>query len=155
MKAEVTIEDGETLRIDAGAGTVLRIRSGRAWITQPADPRDYDLKAGKALTLNGQGLVLVKAYEPTLLDLYRDDPERLRQRIERDARAARTSYLHKAVARLACATVRVFRRPRGWRTQPAVVSVSGFSADAASPSGGRCPGSASARRAGSCRWSVR
>ena len=112
MRAELTIEVGETLRMEASAGTVLRIRSGRAWITQPADPRDYDLKPGKAIGLNGQGPVLIKAYEPTLLDLYREDPERLRRRIERDARMARSSGLQAAASRLARAAVRVLQRAR-------------------------------------------
>lgn len=112
MRAEVTIEDGETLRIEAGAGTVLRIRAGRAWITQPADPRDYDLGTGRAMSLNGQGPALVKAYEPTLLDLYREEPERLRRRIERDAEVARNACLLAAATRLARAAVRVLQRRR-------------------------------------------
>jgi hypothetical protein len=120
MKAELTIENDETLRIDGSAGTVLRIRSGRAWITQPADERDYDLKTGEAMSLNGKAPVLVKAYAPTLLELYRDDPERLRRRIEREARVARTADMREAAASLARAAVRAFRRrPRGWRIQPA------------------------------------
>ena len=117
MRAELTIEDGETLRIEAGAGTVLRIRSGRAWITQPADPRDYDLKSGRAMSLNGHGPALIKSYEPTLLDLYRDDPERLRRRIEHDAQRARAAGLQAAASRIARAALRVLRNRRGWRTQ--------------------------------------
>jgi len=62
---------GAMLRIDPLAGDSLRVRSGEVWVTQHADSRDYMLKTGDSLALNGKGATLAVAYRPTLLDLFR------------------------------------------------------------------------------------
>jgi hypothetical protein len=83
---EFLMVKGAMLRIDPLAGDSLRVRSGEVWVTQHADPRDYMLKAGDSLALNGTGPALAMAYRPTLLDLFRDDPAGARGPIERAAR---------------------------------------------------------------------
>lgn len=80
---------GATLRIDPLAGDSLRVRSGEAWVTQHKDTSDYMLMSGDSLTLNGKGVTLAVAYEPALLDLFREDPAGSREQIERQARHLR------------------------------------------------------------------
>ncbi len=86
---EFLMVKGAMLRIDPLAGDSLRVRSGGVWVTQYEDPRDYMLKAGDSLALNGKGRALALAYQPTLLDLLRDDPPESREQNERKARRAR------------------------------------------------------------------
>lgn len=86
---EFVMVKGALLRIDPLAGDSLRVRSGGVWVTQPADSRDYVLKSGDSLALNGKGPALAVAYQPTLLDLFRKDPAGVREAIEREARRGR------------------------------------------------------------------
>jgi DUF2917 family protein len=80
---------GAMLRIDPLAGDSLRVRSGEVWVTQHDDSRDYMLKAGDSLALNGKGATLALAYQPTLLDLFRDEPAGVREQIGGEARRGR------------------------------------------------------------------
>ena len=71
---EFEMAKGAMLRIDPLAGDSLRVRSGEVWVTQHADPKDYLLKTGDTLALSDRGATLAVAYEPTLLDLLREEP---------------------------------------------------------------------------------
>jgi len=83
------ISQGAMLKIEGREGDRLRVRSGDVWVTQHGDTRDYLLKTGDSLTLNGKGATLATAYRPTALDLYRQDPLTVREQIEREAGRAR------------------------------------------------------------------
>jgi hypothetical protein len=83
---EYLMVKGAMLRIDPLAGDSLRVRSGAVWVTQYEDSKDYMLKAGDSLTLNGKGRTLALAYQHTLLDLFRKDPAGVREQIESEAR---------------------------------------------------------------------
>lgn len=85
---ELTMDQGEMLRLEVREGDRLSVREGKLWVTQCKDPNDHVLKAGDAMVLNGEGVTLAKAIQPTLLDLYRQDATALRQRVERESRAA-------------------------------------------------------------------
>ena len=73
---EFEMVKGAMLKIDPLAGDSLRVRTGEVWVTQFEDPKDYMLKTGDSLRLNGKGATLAVAYKPTLLDLFRKDPAR-------------------------------------------------------------------------------
>jgi DUF2917 family protein len=100
------LKTGETLRIEPGRGTTVHIAGGNVWLTQHQDPQDYMLAKGASLALNGKGTTLVKAYEPTLLELYRADPVGVRGRIARAARRERAEAMHGLLASL----LKVFSR---------------------------------------------
>jgi DUF2917 family protein len=83
---EFEIAKGAMLKIDPLAGDSLRVRFGEVWVTQYNDTKDYMLRAGDSMVLNGEGVALATASKPTLLDLYRKDPAGVREDIERGAR---------------------------------------------------------------------
>src|SRR5882672_189116 len=97
---EFLMVKGAMLRIDPLAGDSLRVRSGGVWVTQHDDSRDYMLKAVDSLALNGKGAALAVAYRPTLLDLFRDDPAGVRQRVEREARRGRLRNVRALLRRV-------------------------------------------------------
>jgi hypothetical protein len=94
---EFLMVKGAMLRIDPLAGDSLRVRSGEIWVTQYEDPRDYMLKAGDSLVLNGKGATLAVAYRPTLLDLLRNHPAGGREQTARRAGRVR-ALLRKVLA---------------------------------------------------------
>ena len=96
---EFLMVKGAMLKIDPLAGDCLRVRSGEVWVTQYEDPKDYMLKAGDSLVLKGDGATLAVAYQPTLLDLFRDDPAGVREQIEGEARRSRLRSLSALLRR--------------------------------------------------------
>ena len=59
------------LRLRGSHGRVIKCKSGRAWITLQDDCRDVFVGPGEAFVIEGQGLVLVEAIEPTVLTIQR------------------------------------------------------------------------------------
>ena len=66
---EFTIDQGSALKIDARAGSGLRVQLGEVWVTQLGDIKDYFLRAGESMVLRRDGEVIAFAYKPTRLDL--------------------------------------------------------------------------------------
>ncbi|MEA3192601.1 MAG: hypothetical protein QOD26_934 [Betaproteobacteria bacterium] len=58
---QIRLRAGATLRIEDGAGLVVEISKGVAWLTQDRDPRDYVLRAGDWLRLDRSEPVVVAA----------------------------------------------------------------------------------------------
>ena len=69
---EFEIREGALLKLDPIAGGRLNVRFGEVWVTQHKDRRDYVLKTGDSMVLNGKGTTLAMAFKPTLLDLHRE-----------------------------------------------------------------------------------
>jgi DUF2917 family protein len=90
---EFELGRGAILKIDPLAGDSLRVRSGEVWLTQHEDSRDYLLKTGDSMVLSGKGLALATACQPTLLDLFRPDPARVREPVEREPRPAQAQAM--------------------------------------------------------------
>jgi len=70
---EFEIDEGAMLKIFGRKGERLRVSSGEVWVTQHGDLKDYQLRAGDSLELNGQGLTIANASKPTLLELLGDE----------------------------------------------------------------------------------
>jgi hypothetical protein len=92
----------ETLTLNAERGATVRVRSGDVWLTQHNDPKDHMLKTGHAVPLGGGGATLITAYQPTLLELYRQDPVAVREQITRSAHRARNEDIRAFFARFFC-----------------------------------------------------
>ncbi|HZT63631.1 MAG TPA: DUF2917 domain-containing protein [Burkholderiales bacterium] len=90
---EFEIAKGAMLKIDPLAGDCLRVRWGEVWVTQFEDTRDYTLRTGDSIVLDGKGAMLAVAYKPTLLDLFRADPAGFRERIEVEAKRSQARSL--------------------------------------------------------------
>jgi hypothetical protein len=97
---ELTIEKGETLSLAAAEASMVRILKGDVWLTQHADAADHMLTSGASVELNQTGATLVKAYETTLLEIYRADRAGVREWLERAARRARAAALYTFLTRI-------------------------------------------------------
>lgn len=62
----IRLQAGEALSGRASQAQLLRVRSGRAWITIESDRHDYWLDAGDTLRLPADRLVVVEAQESML-----------------------------------------------------------------------------------------
>lgn len=51
---------GAVLSLRGAAGRVLRVQSGRLWLTEPNDPDDHVLHAGQAHSLRSAGVVVIE-----------------------------------------------------------------------------------------------
>jgi len=89
----------EISTLNAARGAAVRVRSGSVWLTQRNDPKYHILKTGDAMPLHGAGATIVTAYEPTLLELYRQDPVAVRVEISRLAHHARNEGIRAFFAR--------------------------------------------------------
>jgi hypothetical protein len=92
----------EMLKLDAARDDTVRVRSGDVWLTRHNDPNDHIMKASHAMPLNGTGLTLITACQPTLLELYRQNPAAVRKAVECQAHRARNEAIHAIFARLFC-----------------------------------------------------
>ena len=73
---EFEIEKGALLRIDGEPGDRLHVRLGDVWVTQYGDSKDYVVRTGESITLDGSGVALAMAYKRTQLAWYRSEPRR-------------------------------------------------------------------------------
>lgn len=99
---EFALGNGAMLKLNAANIAAVHVRSGHVWLTQPSDPKDHMLKAGDVMPLSGAGATIITAYEPTLLDLYRQDPVAVREQITRSAHRARNEDIRAFFARFFC-----------------------------------------------------
>lgn len=58
---------GELLRLPAGACATIACSSGVVWVTQDGERRDLVLSAGESAEIGDRALVLVQAFEPSLI----------------------------------------------------------------------------------------
>ena len=79
--APLVMARGSSLRIEDGAGIIVRVRWGGAWLTQEADGRDYYLVAGESFRLDRGGCALVTALRRACVDVLAPQAEGFARRI--------------------------------------------------------------------------
>lgn len=65
---------GRMKRIVPGRGRGVAVFSGRLWITQLGDPRDFFITAGQTLHFAPRGEVLIEALDDSRFALFDGDP---------------------------------------------------------------------------------
>lgn len=69
---------GDTHWVIGSRGTVVRCVTGRLWVTQEGDPRDYVVPAGARFCAGGSGRIVASAVaEHTSIAVYRITPQPL------------------------------------------------------------------------------
>ena len=68
-RANLCLQSGHGLSLTDAAGAEVTARSGRVWVTMEGDARDVDLTPGNAYTIERDGLTLVSALEPSLVQI--------------------------------------------------------------------------------------
>src|SRR6185436_12445010 len=68
-RASLCLQAGYGLSLTDAAGAELTTRTGRVWLTMEGDARDVNLKAGDAYTIERNGLTLVSALEPSVVQV--------------------------------------------------------------------------------------
>lgn len=110
------LPQGATIRLEAARGVVVRVRSGRLWLTEQGLPEDLFVGPGEAVRLRGNGRVVVQADESSCIELaglrtqWHFTPRRraavlAAAPLRAMARAARTALAH-------------WRRGAGWMPVP-------------------------------------
>jgi hypothetical protein len=66
---DTTVHQGGTLRIDDAAGFQIKVTSGRLWITQQDDIRDYVIDPYQAFTVKRNGATLAHALKGASLHI--------------------------------------------------------------------------------------
>lgn len=116
MRRPVSLDTGDLLRVDAGAGTLIIARSGSLWITDATSQDDVVLLGGDTHRIRGGGATLIEAHRPARLIIEVPHVARAPSRIEllfgngRESRAlslpasgarAWREWLKHAIARVA------------------------------------------------------
>lgn len=96
---EFVLGMNDTLKLNAARGATLRVRSDDVWLTRHSDSKDHILKTGNAIPLSGREATMITAYQPTLLELHRQDLVALREQITRWAHRARNEDIRAFFAR--------------------------------------------------------
>jgi hypothetical protein len=65
----LTLATDQLVDLDDARGTVIRVASGRVWLTQYGDLADHVLGAGDAWAVERNGRTIVQAQESTTIDL--------------------------------------------------------------------------------------
>ena len=65
----LTLASGQLADLDDARGTVVRVASGRVWLTQYGDPVDHVLDAGDSWAIERDGRTIVEAQHDALIDL--------------------------------------------------------------------------------------
>ena len=100
--AALKLKTGQALSLRDAAGVVLTSLAGRAWLTMEGDPRDIDLRAGVAYRIERDGLTLVNALEPSIVQVtVAETQPTWRNRLERAWRWLARSGRARARARMA------------------------------------------------------
>jgi Protein of unknown function (DUF2917) len=77
----MSVPRGGLLLIEHGRGMLIELWDGDLWITQASDTRDYFVRAGGRFRLEGEGLVLVSAMQPSRITLTAPVPAYYAKRI--------------------------------------------------------------------------
>lgn len=67
--ANVCLPSGHGLSLKNAAGVVLTSLKGRVWLTMEGERRDIDLHPGASYTIDRDGLTLVNALEPSVVQV--------------------------------------------------------------------------------------
>lgn len=95
LEGPIGMPRGSVLRIDGGAGILLRVREGELWLTQDGSSRDHILCAGQCFRLEAGGATLAQAFRRTVVSL---SPERAllaRRIVLMPPRASEPVVLHR------------------------------------------------------------
>jgi hypothetical protein len=81
VKGSVSIPRGSMLRIDDGAGLLLRVWEGEVWVTQEGSSRDHLLRAGQRFRVERDGAAIAHAFQRASVSLSSPTPDIPAQRI--------------------------------------------------------------------------
>jgi hypothetical protein len=113
--SEIILQPGQLLRFDAAPGAAVRVQHGRVWLTEYANDEDRVLRTGDTADVQREGAVVVTAFEPSLLELYRADRLGVRERLQRAAEREQALAIGQAVMRGFAALKRALsRRAAQW-----------------------------------------
>lgn len=68
-RGAVCLPSGHGISLKDAAGVVLTAVKGRIWLTMEGEHRDIDLRRGATYTIERDGLTLVNAMEPSIVDV--------------------------------------------------------------------------------------
>ena len=69
VKGSVQIERGSMLRIDDGAGMLLRVCEGEIWFTQDGSAKDHMLRTGQKFRVDRDGIAIAHAIRRSVVNL--------------------------------------------------------------------------------------
>ena len=69
MDAITQLKRGDTMKLERGRGTEVRVVQGNVWLTQHNDQRDHVMRSGERMVLNGEGTTLIYAFADSLVRL--------------------------------------------------------------------------------------
>jgi len=72
---------GRLLRIDDGAGGLVRVREGELWLTEEGGRKDHVLHAGQCLRLGRNGATLAQALKRSVVTLSTPETTSLARRL--------------------------------------------------------------------------
>ncbi len=75
VKGSIHISRGSMLRIDDGAGMLLRVWEGDVWFTQEGSSKDHMLRAGHAFRVERGGATLALALRRSVVSLSAASPD--------------------------------------------------------------------------------
>jgi Protein of unknown function (DUF2917) len=68
-QSTIQLTQGNLISLPDAEGSTVAVVWGKVWLTQDGDPRDYDLNPGESLTIRGDGLILISAFENSALTI--------------------------------------------------------------------------------------
>ena len=75
VKGSISISRGSMLRIDEGAGMLLRVWEGEVWFTQEGSAKDHLLRPGHSFRVERGGATLALALRRSVVSLSAASPE--------------------------------------------------------------------------------
>jgi len=69
----IRLAAGDATSKDRLAGRTVRVRRGRVWLTQHADPRDYFLQRGEEVRIANAGAVVIHALADAVVEVRADE----------------------------------------------------------------------------------
>lgn len=110
-RANLCLQAGYGLSLTDAAGVELSTRTGKVWLTMENDRRDLNLQAGDVYTIERDGLTLVSALEPSLVQVRLPQPRAVRrERTVRWLERAWAWMLRAAEARARARIARGYRQ---------------------------------------------
>ena len=104
--------------VEVEAGAAIQVVSGRIWLTQEGDPRDYAVPAGVTFCTDRRGRAVLTAIDGTSVVLIVRDARCVQgtlridslERITQEARRAQARYVADMLTRTLSRVARSFRR---------------------------------------------
>lgn len=69
-RREVTLRNGEIVRLPHARGLEITVVAGRLWITEEACNDDVWLEAGQHANLSGNGLAVIESVGPSCVEIH-------------------------------------------------------------------------------------